>query len=709
MRRLASIRKLPKLRSDETLLSYGDSSERIGLRLRYSIYLGCKEVKRGGERVTRRGNGGVEEMMLPRLGGGARLWLYGGRSDRIRRKYSTCLGSKEVKRGGECMATTGSAAEVEEIIRNFSDGQLQASPKTLVPTTISEAKKDEVQRIGMNSVKCVPSDEGKRELEIIKLLDSNMIEIKGEEEEKRGEVEGEKYVLERLKAQDVVIRRPLRQYTQVPPSISVMEAVSTLVDQKVTMQLVVNDSHEMVGMFTATGLLTALVGRLHEGDALRKLTADQFMIPVNEIAFCSPDDSLYHCLLIMTELKVMNLPMVAQGVVQGAITMSDILNFITYNEVGGKKNYINFISGRRGLKAGMQVTAASKENSKISILGIGLGVSCLPHPFKRPGGKISASQRNHRHLELAVNPTLSEDSHFSLSLTWPSVHSDTLELVGLADGVGSWRRFNVDPRDFSRRLMHWAQVHVLSVKPEPGAEPNVESRPPSPYEILRAAYEMTIEEGIVGSSTCLIAALSHETQQLTFSNIGDAGVVVLRHVDSSVAGSMRDKESEKHLARESNLRIFFMSQQQLRSFNLPFQLGQSNIPQGTASFETPRDAVNTSIPLMPDDIVILATDGLFDNLELEEILSIAQNWEQNFFHFGVYNAEKDSDNINPACNILAKELASKAREKMLDNDCNSPFALLAKDNDILWSGGMPDDCTVIVMRTFEKQGSTTTE
>ncbi len=701
MRRLASIHKLPKLRNDE----------RIGLRLRYSACLGCNEVKRGGERVTRRRNGEVEEIMLPRLWGSARLCLYGDRSVRIRRQYSAYSGPQEVKIGGECMASAGSTAEVEAIIGNSNNnGQLQASPKTLVPTTISEVKKDGVQRIRTNSVKCVPSDKVKKELEKIELLRRDLIKIRGEIEGKKGEVEGEKYILERVKAQNVVMRRQLRKYIQVSSSILFMEAVSTLVENKVTMLLVVNDLHEMVGMFTTTGLLAALAGRFHEGDALRKLTADQFMIPVNEIAFCSPDDSLYHCLLIMTELKVMNLPMVSQGVVQGAIAMSDILNYITYNEVGGKKNYINYISGRRGLKAGMQVTAASKDNSNISKFGVGLGVACLPHPFKRPGGKISASQRDHRHLELAVNPALSEDSHFSLSLSWPSAHSVTLELVGLADGVGSWRKFNVDPRDFSRRLMHWAQDHILSVKPEPGAELNAENRPPSPYEILCAAYEMTIEEGVVGSSTCLIAALDHKMQQLTFSNIGDAGVVLLRHVDSSVAGSMRDKESEKHLAWESNLRIFFMSQQQLRSFNLPFQLGQSNTPQGMASFETPRDAMNTSIPIMPDDIVILATDGLFDNLELEEILSIAQKWEQNFFNSCAINADDDStNNINPSCNILAKELASKAREKMLDNDCDSPFALLAKENDIVWSGGMPDDCTVVVMRTFEKQDSTTTE
>lgn len=44
--------------------------------------------------------------------------------------------------------------------------------------------------------------------------------------------------------------------------------------------------------------------------------------------------------------------------------------------------------------------------------------------------------------------------------------------------------------------------------------------------------------------------------------------------------------------------------------------------QDNANFETPRDAVNTSFPVRPGDIIILATDGLFDNMELENISSV---------------------------------------------------------------------------------------
>ena len=49
---------------------------------------------------------------------------------------------------------------------------------------------------------------------------------------------------------------------------------------------------------------------------------------------------------------------------------------------------------------------------------------------------------------------------------------------------------------------------------------------------------------------------------------------------------------------------------------------------------------------------------------------------------------------------LARALVLKARELSLDKRRDSPFAVLAKENDILWSGGMPDDTTVVVARVL---------
>lgn len=59
-------------------------------------------------------------------------------------------------------------------------------------------------------------------------------------------------------------------------------------------------------------------------------------------------------------------------------------------------------------------------------------------------------------------------------------------------------------------------------------------------------------------------------------------------------------------------------------------------------------------------------------------------------------------------NDLARRLVCKAREASLDQSRDSPFALLAKENDIMWGGGMPDDTSVIVFRVFGDPSSSRT-
>lgn len=71
---------------------------------------------------------------------------------------------------------------------------------------------------------------------------------------------------------------------------------------------------------------------------------------------------------------------------------------------------------------------------------------------------------------------------------------------------------------------------------------------------LASIYHVSYEFGrccvqVVGSSTACIAALDYDLEQLTFSNIGDCGVVVLRHIDSDVAGYMREKQTPRHLRK----------------------------------------------------------------------------------------------------------------------------------------------------------------
>ena len=98
-------------------------------------------------------------------------------------------------------------------------------------------------------------------------------------------------------------------------------------------------------------------------------------------------------------------------------------------------------------------------------------------------------------------------------------------------------------------------------------------------------------------------------------------------------------------------------------------------------------------------------DGLFDNVDVDDICDIALEWEQahGFIRGGDIAARERRWSMgNSLTNVsaeaideLAKTVCERARQNSLDPTIDSPFALLAKENDIMWSGGMPDDCTVI--------------
>ena len=110
--------------------------------------------------------------------------------------------------------------------------------------------------------------------------------------------------------------------------------------------------------------------------------------------------------------------------------------------------------------------------------------------------------------------------------------------------------------------------------------------------------------------------------------------------------------------------------------------GFCNLNDGLGSWigDSPQDADTASIPIFPGDVVILATDGLFDNVDLEEIVDEVADWEKEWFDtsrsdYYLYPAD---DGTNDAAHALSKRLVEKAREYSLDTERDSPFAALAK-------------------------------
>ena len=196
--------------------------------------------------------------------------------------------------------------------------------------------------------------------------------------------------------------------------------------------------------------------------------------------------------------------------------------------------------------------------------------------------------------------------------------SDEINALGVSDGVGSWYSRGVDPGIYARELMRLTEVAIQAGKLDP-------------VQALRQAYAANKERG---TATACVALL--DDGQLNSVNVGDSGFIILR-----VSQVIQSRQITIH------------------SFNFPFQLGQGSPDQ-------PEDGVVVGIKLKPEDIIVMATDGLWDNLFEEQVAELVV---------------EQSD-----MSKLAKNIAEEAH-----------FAATEPGRKTPWSngGGKLDDITVV--------------
>ena len=115
-----------------------------------------------------------------------------------------------------------------------------------------------------------------------------------------------------------------------------------------------------------------------------------------------------------------------------------------------------------------------------------------------------------------------------------------------------------------------------------------------PLKILEMAYQHTIKPGFFGGSTACIVSLS-SSGYLEAINIGDSGFLVVRNGQTA----LKSKPGQ-------------------RFENAPFFLGRR--PDDGLEVERPSDGQVYKIKSRKDDLIILGTDGLFDNLNESEVL-----------------------------------------------------------------------------------------
>ncbi|EEH60654.1 uncharacterized protein MICPUCDRAFT_5690, partial [Micromonas pusilla CCMP1545] len=172
----------------------------------------------------------------------------------------------------------------------------------------------------------------------------------------------------------------------------------------------------------------------------------------------------------------------------------------------------------------------------------------------------------------------------------------------LADGVGGFNEQGVDPGLYAR--------------------------------IMREAQENT---KLPGASTCVL--VSCDGTKIRAANLGDSGFRVIR-----------------------GGRVVRASDPQEHYFNCPYQLAYEPLSEDT---DLASDALTYEIDVVPGDLVVLGSDGLFDNVFDEEIAEVATAAAFSVAGAGALSAARAS----------AEALARTARNHAEDPLFESPYAL----------------------------------
>ncbi|TGZ77403.1 protein serine/threonine phosphatase 2C [Ascodesmis nigricans] len=210
------------------------------------------------------------------------------------------------------------------------------------------------------------------------------------------------------------------------------------------------------------------------------------------------------------------------------------------------------------------------------------------------------------------------------------MRSDGAVAVGVADGVGGYDEAGINSADFSQGLCSEMSVAAKNTKDCS-----------NPQMILSVGYKQVLHEDKVpgGASTASVGVL-RPNGKLAAANLGDSGFIIVRHG-----------------------KVVYASPAQTHYFNCPLQL--SVIPKtirahidkfgGSPYSDSPQDADVSTHDLQNGDVILFATDGIWDNLSHQDLLNIISE-ESN--KAGVWQQGKEGT-------VPADDLASKVDEDLV--------------------------------------------
>ncbi|TVU29107.1 hypothetical protein EJB05_20656, partial [Eragrostis curvula] len=276
-------------------------------------------------------------------------------------------------------------------------------------------------------------------------------------------------------------------------------------------------------------------------------------------------------------------------------------------------------------------------------------VDDTPVPAPQDGGRNTAGKLHAATQARALRmdfascylPDHDEDAHFG--------HAK-------AGFVGGFRKHGVDAGAFSRALMK----HALAGAKRAGNKQGRRSKPVNPYHLLQSAYLKTARARTPGASTAVIVSLRGAT--LRWAYVGDSAFAVLR------GGKMVHRSAP-----------------QQHYFNCPYQLSAA----GAGGDSVARAAVG-EMAVAEGDVVVVGTDGLFDNVFDDELERVVRKGTE----------------LGLSPQSMADKIAAVARKMSRSWWTPSPFSVESardvKDGRERFLGGKVDDITVVVAYIVSK-------
>lgn len=318
-----------------------------------------------------------------------------------------------------------------------------------------------------------------------------------------------------------------------------------------------------------------------------------------------------------------------------------------------------------------------------------------------PDSALGLQSAGNVYAKRRSRPDSGEDAYFAAS-----VGGDTNTVaLGVCDGVGGWSDQGINPADFSHGLCAYMAEHALRT-----------SNPSTlhPRKLMHVGYDEILADNQIragGATACV--AVADGTGRIRIANLGDSGYVQLR------LGTVHEHSAP-----------------QTHAFNTPYQMSktppeiltQATIFGGLPLNDSPDKADVADGRLQNGDVVVLGTDGVWDNLSAQDVLGIVSKvmrdrgaWEKTDDR-GITVTGQLSTLVHPdqpptadqkrqwsLQSVIASHVVGEAKLASQDRKRDGPFAKSVQREFPMerWHGGKIDDITALVLIAVEQPGDGT--